>query len=252
MKTFYPIHGVLSYYSPQKADEKGVVWPAPPHLYFANLILDWKSLLAFDRQYGALLVEHWQMAPDLQSILLKAPNLTEEERQRWTASGRKFEIAVSESDVQVAKAMQSLLRDAWNGTPLAIELIEHGDSHHAQREALGPPRLAVATLKPGVAVYAKDMWSFIRIAFLLDYERGRVKVCGNPNCPVPYFLAKRRDQRICERGDCTAWAQRQWALNWWNMEGSKRRQNQRAAKTKRARRRANSRRPRKSGVITPV
>ncbi len=214
MKPFYPIRGVLAYYSPQKAEERGTTWLEPPHVYFANLILDWKSLLAFDRQYGALLAEHWQMTQELKSILLKAPNLTEEERQRWAASEQKFEIAVSESDVQVATAMQSLLRQAWKGEELALELIEHGDVHHAQQEAFGPPRLTVAPSKQGVVVYAKDLWSFIRIAFLLDYERGRIKLCRNPQCPLPYFLARRRDQRICERGDCTAWAQQRWALRW--------------------------------------
>lgn len=235
MKPFYPIRGVLAYYSPQKADEKAIVWPGSPHVYFANLILDWKSLLAFDRRYGALLVEHWQMNPELKSILLKSPNLTEEDRQRWAASGQKFEIAVSDGDVKVATAMQLLVREAWNGAPLAIELIEHGDAHHAQQEAFGPPRLTLSSSKIGVVVCAKDLWSFIRIAFLLDRKRGRTKVCQNPDCPAPYFLAKRKDQRICERGDCTAWAQRQWALSWWNKAGSKRRRDrQRGAKRKRA------------------
>jgi|SRR5712692_5819888 len=47
--------------------------------------------------------------------------------------------------------------------------------------------------------------------------------CGNPHCPAPYFLAKRRTQKYCERGACTAYAQRQYVKAWWDKEGRKRR-----------------------------
>ena len=224
MKPFYPIRGVLAYYSPQTAHEKGIAWREPPHVHFANLILNLKSLLAFDHGYGALLHEHWRMTSELRAILEKAPNLTEEERQRWAAANRKFEITVSDADVQIAEAMQSLLREAWKGEKLAVQVIQHGgDLRHAQDEAFGPPRLTVAPSSKGIVIYAKDLWNFIRVAFLLDYERGRTKVCGNPECFLPYFLARRKDQKFCERGECTAYAQRRYALAWWNVEGIKRR-----------------------------
>ena len=59
--------------------------------------------------------------------------------------------------------------------------------------------------------------------------------CGNPSCPVPYFLARRRDQKYCERGDCTEYAQRQHALKWWRREGDKRRRRRLLKKSKVAR-----------------
>lgn len=61
--------------------------------------------------------------------------------------------------------------------------------------------------------------------------------CHNPDCLAPYFLAKRKGQKYCERGDCTAYAQRQYALKWWNEEGQKRRQDKRQSKRKVSRRR---------------
>ena len=47
--------------------------------------------------------------------------------------------------------------------------------------------------------------------------------CANPSCLAPFFIARRRDQRVCEQGECTKHAQRQFSLEWWNREGSRRR-----------------------------
>jgi hypothetical protein len=41
------------------------------------------------------------------------------------------------------------------------------------------------------------------------------RVCGNPECAAKFFYAKRRNQRYCERGDCSKYAQQQHALKWW-------------------------------------
>ena len=51
----------------------------------------------------------------------------------------------------------------------------------------------------------------------------KMAVCGNPECPAPYFLKKRATQRFCERGPCVEYGQRQHALNWWRRVGAKRR-----------------------------
>jgi hypothetical protein len=41
------------------------------------------------------------------------------------------------------------------------------------------------------------------------------RFCANGSCAAPYFVAKRRDQTICDAGDCKAEKQRQHALKWW-------------------------------------
>jgi hypothetical protein len=51
----------------------------------------------------------------------------------------------------------------------------------------------------------------------------RFHVCGNPECPARYFLAKRNTQRYCERGECTRYAQQRYSLNYWNTKGKQRR-----------------------------
>jgi hypothetical protein len=61
-------------------------------------------------------------------------------------------------------------------------------------------------------------------------------VCRNPSCPTAFFLAKRSDQRYCERGECTAYAQRRYALKWWHGRGKKQRGASEIGKKRRKRR----------------
>ena len=71
----------------------------------------------------------------------------------------------------------------------------------------------------------------------LEHAR-HFKICKNPDCAVRYFIARRKDQKYCERGDCTASAQRMYSLNYWNKKGKKRR----AQKRKREKPKGKSRR----------
>jgi hypothetical protein len=49
----------------------------------------------------------------------------------------------------------------------------------------------------GVEIVVEDLWTLIRLTFLQDWVSGRPKVCGNPECPAPYFLAVRKGQKYC-------------------------------------------------------
>jgi hypothetical protein len=222
--TAMELRGSLRYYHPEVVKEKGILWPDRPHAYFANLQLNWGSLLKFDKTFGPLLREHLRLAPEMAAILEKAPNLTDVERNRWATSQQKFEIAICDpGDVQLASGMQQLLRDAWKGKKGAVQILEYGGDLTAQQGPHGPPRLKAAPSPKGIDIYAEDLWNYIRVAFLSDHAAGRTRVCANPDCGAPYFLAKRKDQRICANDKCTAWAQREWALDWWKEKGYKRR-----------------------------
>jgi hypothetical protein len=48
------------------------------------------------------------------------------------------------------------------------------------------------------------------------------KFCANPDCPAPYFVARRATQRYCSP-DCLKPFQKQSKLEWWNREGKVRR-----------------------------
>jgi hypothetical protein len=71
------------------------------------------------------------------------------------------------------------------------------------------------------------------VSALLEHCRA-LRRCTNPECPAPFFLAKRKSQRFCERGECTKYAQQRYALKWWDSEGRKRRA-AKAAKSKKRR-----------------
>jgi hypothetical protein len=44
----------------------------------------------------------------------------------------------------------------------------------------------------------------------------RMGVCGNPDCPDPYFLKGRKGQRFCDRKACASYGQREHKRKWWN------------------------------------
>jgi hypothetical protein len=224
--TAMELRGSLRYYHPKVVKEKGIRWPDPPHVYFANLQLDWKSLLKFDKTFGPLLREHLHLKREMAATTEKAPNLTDFERDQFATTEHKFEIAIYDpDDVQHACGMQQLLRDAWKGDGHAVAILQYGGDLTTQQGPYGPPRLSAVPSAHGIDIYAEDLWNYIRVAFLSDHAAGRTRVCANPDCGAgaPYFLAKRKDQRICGNDKCAAWAQREWALDWWKEKGYKRR-----------------------------
>jgi hypothetical protein len=45
---------------------------------------------------------------------------------------------------------------------------------------------------------------------------GHFKHCANRECVSPYFIAKRKDQTVCDAEICKAERQREHARKWWN------------------------------------
>lgn len=79
-----------------------------------------------------------------------------------------------------------------------------------------------------IAISTNDLWKFICLLFLIDEAEGKLGMCENPDCPAPYFKRKRRTQRFCERGSCTAYAARLYTQRWWETKGRKERHDKRA------------------------
>lgn len=106
---------------------------------------------------------------------------------------------------------QDTLRKAWAGDRGMIGAIE------AQVKYALDASLSVKA--EGVELTTNNLWNLICVLFLLDNATGKTGVCANPECPARYFLRKRKDQKFCERGQCTVYAQRRYALGWWERKG---------------------------------
>ena len=52
--------------------------------------------------------------------------------------------------------------------------------------------------------------------------RAHTHRCGDPECPAPYFLAKRRTQAYCSE-KCAGYGQREAKKRWWSNVGADRR-----------------------------
>lgn len=63
---------------------------------------------------------------------------------------------------------------------------------------------------------------------------GHFKKCRNPDCLSPYFIAKRKDQTVCDSGACKAEKQREHALKWWRENRSKNSKSRRITKKRAA------------------
>jgi hypothetical protein len=60
---------------------------------------------------------------------------------------------------------------------------------------------------------------FQRAVYALFRKSALAKVCGNPDCVAPYFIARRAAQRYCSDG-CAEVFQRAHKLQWWKDHGS--------------------------------
>jgi len=90
--------------------------------------------------------------------------------------------------------MQNTLRLAWRKDHQA--LVEIGLAASGTFRLAGDPSRA-----PGFST--RDLDTFIRCLFRLDYAEDRIRVCGNPTCLTPYFVRGRKDQEYCKHA-CAA------------------------------------------------
>jgi hypothetical protein len=64
----------------------------------------------------------------------------------------------------------------------------------------------------------KPFTDFQQGLYLLVSNSRLAKVCANPDCPAPYFIAKKPTQQYCSDG-CAQLIQRDWKRRWWAEHG---------------------------------
>lgn len=118
--------------------------------------------------------------------------------------------------------MREALREIWRGNSdkLTEVLLPSLDEIFADPdpEGLWPPQLKV-NWQSGEFVY-KSRSEFQGAVHELFRRSPFVKVCANPDCPAPYFIAHKTPQRYCEEA-CAKVFQREWKRRWWKEKGTK-------------------------------
>jgi hypothetical protein len=72
---------------------------------------------------------------------------------------------------------------------------------------------------------------FQRAVYALFRKSAMAKVCKNPNCPAPFFVARKARQHYCS-DKCAEVFQKEWKRNWWTKHGPQWRRGRKQAKRK--------------------
>ena len=96
------------------------------------------------------------------------------------------------------------------------------------------PTVVVSKVKRSFAtqIVAPDLWRYLVLLFLGE-EQQMLRVCRRSDCPAPYFIATRRDQKYCGT-DCS---QLVATRNWWSKHGKEWRRKRKKEKGKKKSRR---------------
>jgi hypothetical protein len=186
VKSYYATNAVIRYYGPGFERK----WLDAPHIALANLQLDEASLKMFTQRYGPLYAHPKRSRAE--EILV-----AESEDPLGTALAVN---RLSVPDLGRAQKMQELLRSAWRGERFAIVELEHDLMQKGLRPWFGVTEQVLGLKdapRDALTLWADDIWTVVRIAFLMDCKIGRAKVCANRDCPTPYFVESRKGQEFC-------------------------------------------------------
>ncbi len=139
------------------------------------------------------------------------------------------------------------LREIWRGSSLTLselllpneppEELRDREEYLARDDETGqvvgpiwPPQVNVDWQR-GQFIY-QPRTEFQKSLYQLFRQSSRAKVCGNPSCPAPYFIANKATQRYCS-DSCAQVYQQQWKRNWWSEHGTEWRRSRRRLKSKR-------------------
>jgi hypothetical protein len=154
---------------------------------FANTSSKPASILEFTRRYGPLKTD--------------------------AHAGQEFAV-----DLEEWRGLQRQFQSSWRMTtpanlPKPAELGITGYKAIARRVYLGNESWLGFGSK-GAEFVTKDLWT------LLEVSQGtipveRLRICTNPNCKDPYFVAHHLKQTLCNATGCKEWNSRRLKLEYW-------------------------------------
>jgi hypothetical protein len=104
------------------------------------------------------------------------------------------------------------LRQAWRGDTAALKEVQGWTTRYM---------VASLSFSGGrIEMESDQLLGSISILLLRDHLAGKTAVCENENCEGQrFFIKAKATQKFCGHPKCTAFAQKQYALKWWNVEG---------------------------------
>jgi hypothetical protein len=197
-----------------------------PHFHMANVLDDDGSVWKFTAQWGPLDNSHIEKLGDY----LPTSIIEETRELMWQLireNPEAYAIFIEPKSFIIER--RDRLRSAWKGDKEQLEYLQQSVAANA-----GSPW---KFNRGRIEIEARDLWTAVCILFLRDWESGRIGVCGNPDCPTPYYFKKKRHQKFCERGPCLNYGRKQNKRDWWARYGeewrAKRRQNKKRARRSR-------------------
>lgn len=157
-------------------------WKEPPHVVMANL--------------------------GYQSIRPSAVASDDDVRrftERYGMDLRLRDLPVSENTAPLVldefRNSQKELREAWERRDHRIFTDPNGEARD-QGWGWFPADLKVRGRR--LELHPADVWTFMQILLARDIATGCAKVCRNPDCPAPYFIAQRNDAKYCSHSCAVA------------------------------------------------
>lgn len=187
-------------------------WEVPPHQAMANLRVVENLKLRIEipdrHRMPYFLLHYGQLGSSSELELVESTSMVIDDK------GEPIDLDKKSCEMLASSRSAALIRHVWRtGSDFAIEALA-ASGEMGSRIRIDP--------KTGAATPEfLTSWSLICYLTVKDQRRGRLGLCANPDCGAPYFLKTRRTQKICEQPGCSAWAQRNYALKWWQENNRK-------------------------------
>lgn len=160
-------------------------WRDPPHVYLANLGLN----STIDSEGALLFTKHYGLLTNDEDLTLKNDWLNME--------GGNFGCDLA-MFTHVLRIHQLTLRAAWRGDEHQVAAMRgHPPIESFPRNTRGNLPIEIHSQGNKIEAVTPDLWTFICVLFTRDHAEKRLKVCKNPACPAPYFVATRHRQTFC-------------------------------------------------------
>jgi hypothetical protein len=188
------------------------------HLEGERVVGRWKSSLVriYARENGALIHDflNWRIEP--KSIVLFTK--THGPLDREAMPGCEFSFQ-SSAWTKLQAAMRSIWRNQRKATGDWEMSSDDGDLACENRQ---------------LVYRARTLFLFFCMD-LVTRPVDQMKMCGCPECPTPFFIARHLRQRFCSE-KCAGWGQRQLKKEWWAQYGESWRRERAKTKARKVRR----------------